>query len=173
MNWQKIRIIEETDRSTSPIQHIVRYEEGPYAPGTARASVIPRHGEQGMTTVEGPHLPQAQIDYGYGPRGGPLRRGLTGELGGEALTISRPRFGPLPSQRAIHIDVGKRRWSLVSAGFNQVELRRDGPQGQAIFRWHEMIDEITSREVAIVLLLEGLNSPAEKVKILAQIVANL
>lgn len=171
MSWQNIRFQEEFDRSSSPHHYIVSYEDGPHAPARAEATVS-HPVELGRTVVEGPGLPDGYVDCGYGPGGFSLRPGLTGELGGSSLSIRRPSFGPLPSQRAIHIDVDDGRWSLVSAGFNQVELRRGGTAGEPVFRLVKVSTEITAREMAIVMLLEGLSTPFVKTKILAQLTAN-
>lgn len=172
MNWHKIEFQEEFDRSSSPSRHIMRYEHGPHAPAEAVAT-LSRPVEHGKTVVEGPSLPEGYVDCGYGPGGFSLRPGLTGELGGANLSITRPSFGPLPSQRAIHIDVDNRRWSLISAGFNQVELRRGGTDGEAVFRLIAVSTAITPEEMAIVMLLEGLGSPFVKTKIFAQLTANI
>lgn len=82
----------------------MRYERGPHAPAEAVA-ILSHLVEHAKIVVQGPSLRTAHVECGYEPGGFTLRRGLTGHLGGAAVSITRPSFGPFPSQRAIHIDM--------------------------------------------------------------------
>jgi len=177
VTWTTAVVKTEDDRTSEPVVRRVHYE-GPPAPAVGETEVLSRRAgpaTNGSTRVAVTGLPEMVIDCGYGPRDTAIKEGISGRLGDVGLHIVRPRFSLTPKSRAIffEFDDGKR-WALVSSGFARCELRRGGPDGDAIFRsgnpekW-TVVDGIEPQEVALVVACNLLGSLYELTKILGRV----
>lgn len=178
MSWTPILFTRQHQREAAGMVTKVQYN-GPHGSAVAESSGGSyglrkgRGVETGRTTVTGQHLPMVDIACASGPKDFTINRGIEGRVGAQALRISRPRFGLLPSGRVIHFDLEDgRRWVLISSGFAQCELRRGSSRGEAIFtgpRSYAAGPGIRPDEVALVVACETLHSLYGLVKILARL----
>lgn len=174
MSWISVRLeLEGSVRDARSVNRV--HYDGPHGPATGAADIVggvrmkrPAV-EEGQTAVTGADLPKLSLDCGYGPMDSTLRKGIEGSLGDVPLRIVRPRYGLLPSSRAVHFELDDgRRWMLVSSGFAKCELRRESSDGAPIFHAMKSVavaDEIEPEEVALVVACETLGSLYQLTKI--------
>lgn len=156
---------ESHDRDADPVIKRTLYD-GPLGPAVAESSGG-THGlrkgkgvETGRTQVRGDQVPPVDLDCDAGPQDFTLRRGIEGRIDGTPLRLVRPRYGLIPSRRAIHFELADgRRWVLISSGFARCELRRNSTGGQPVFHTrHGVAANIQPEEVALVVACQSLGS---------------
>jgi hypothetical protein len=178
--WERVHFEEIYDRDASPIIKRILYD-GPHGPAVAESSGG-THGlrkgkgvETGRTHVRGDLVPPVDIDCDAGPQDFTLRRGIEGRIDGAPLRLLRPRFGLLPSRRAIHFELGEgRRWMVISSGFARCELRRNLADGEPVFRTpNQVVANIQPEEVALVIVCRALGTLCQQTKILGRLVQGI